>query len=380
MGIGERRKMKMKLMNKLVKKIIIAAAILISVILVIAVSAYFYVSSFIHKMNLVEDQDIIAVSASEMTGADIETEILPEEEDVDVNVPEATETEIASLENEIRDNMEKNQTEILKHKDVLNVLLIGSDTRKVGQGGRSDAMILVSINKKNQHIAVTSILRDIYLKIPGYKQSNRINAAYAYGGASLLMDTIEQNFKISVDKYVAIDFFAFIDMVDAVGGVKLEVSEQEIPVINEYVLELNLLKKVNEDMDLLKKPGLLLLNGKQALGYARNRYVGNADFERTARQRRVLEQTYANLKNLSLNQLKELLNKILPQITTNLSEGDIFSLLLSLPAIKNYEIEQGSIPVNDSYSGVKIRGMAVLSIDFNKNISELQQMIYREQQ
>ncbi|MFT4143430.1 MAG: LCP family protein [Mobilitalea sp.] len=369
--------MKKKLMSKPVNKVILTVSILIAVLLIIAVSAYLYVSSFIHKMNLVEDKDIITVSASEKTGEEIDTELVPEEEDTDVNVPEATETEIASLEDELKNNMERNQTEILKDKDVLNILLIGSDTRKTGQGGRSDAMILVSINKKNQQIAVTSILRDIYLKIPGYKQSNRINAAYAYGGASLLMDTIEQNFKVKVDKYVAIDFFAFIDMVDAVGGVKLEVSEQEIPVINEYVSEINLLRNESVDIDLLRQPGLLLLNGKQALGYARNRYVGNADFERTARQRRVLEQTYSNLKNLSLKELKDLLNKILPQITTNLSEGDIFSLLLSLPAIKSYEIEQGSIPVNNSYSGVKIRGMAVLSIDFNKNISELQQMIYK---
>lgn len=239
-------------------------------------------------------------------------------------------------------------------------------------------MILVSINKKTKKIIVTSILRDIYLQIPGKKNNNRINEAYAFGGADLLMETIEQNFRIQVEQYASVDFYAFIDIVDAVEGVTLEVTEKEIPVINGYVMELNRLTGQEETKDLLTEPGTLLLSGKQALGYARNRYVGNSDFERTARQRRVLEQIFKKVKNSNLAEIKDLLNIILPHVTTNLTEGEMFSLILSLPSYIDYDIEQWSIPMTGTYTSKRIRGMAVLGIDFNKNIGELHRKVYDE--
>jgi anionic cell wall polymer biosynthesis LytR-Cps2A-Psr (LCP) family protein len=121
---------------------------------------------------------------------------------------------------------------------------------------------------------------------------------------------------------------------------------------------------------------LLLLSGKQTLGYSRNRYVGNCDFDRTARQRRVLEQIFEKVKTLNIMQIKGLLDKLLPQITTNLSEEEIFTLVLSLPAMTNYQIEQWSIPMDKTYTPMRIRGMAVLGIDFDANINELYKKVY----
>lgn len=190
------------------------------------------------------------------------------------------------------------------------------------------------------------------------------------------MDTIEQNFKLEVNRYASVDFFAFIDIVDAIGGVTLDVSEKEIPVINNYVSEINRLNGEEESLDNLTEPGTLLLNGKQALGYARNRYIGNNDFERTARQRRVLEQVFLKTKDLGLLELSSLMNKLLPQVTTNLTQGEIFSMILSLPSYAKYDLQQWSIPVNGSYSNLRIEGMAVLGIDFERNIGELQRRIY----
>jgi anionic cell wall polymer biosynthesis LytR-Cps2A-Psr (LCP) family protein len=113
------------------------------------------------------------------------------------------------------------------------------------------------------------------------------------------------------------------------------------------------------------------------LGYARNRYIG-MDFERTARQRRVLELIFNKVKDLNLTEINDLLNRVLPQITTNLTEGELFSLILGLPAYSKYSLEEWSIPVKGTYSFVIIRRMDVIGIDFKENIKELQKRIYGE--
>ena len=370
---------------------------------VLLIFSYLYIRSMIARINIVDNTADMAEAAEEqyipyVTDYMQETEaegrmpadegstqtnegsLLQEIDDTDIlseagdsRLPAASEDEIAELERRIQDNLA--YSEIRDDKNVLNILLIGSDSRKSGGKGRSDAMILISINKKTKSIIATSILRDIYLQIPGKKDANRINAAFAFGGANLLLDTIRQNFKINADKYVIVDFYAFIDMVDAVGGVTVKVGKEDIPIINAYVKELNKLTGNDEELDCIKEAGTLLLNGKQALGYLRNRYIGS-DFSRTAKQREVLKQVFDKVKKLKITAITELAGRILPQITTNLKENEIFSLLLSLPSYIKYDIKQGSIPARDSYKDMKIRGMAVLAIDFEKNIRLLHESIY----
>lgn len=370
---------------------------------VLLIFSYLYIRSMIARINIVDNTAYMAEAAEGQympyvngymqeeqaeghMAADAggkqssEGGLMQEIDDTDImseagnsQLSAASEDEIAELERRLQDNLA--YSEIKNDNNVLNILLIGSDTRKSGGKGRSDAMILISINKKTKSIIATSILRDIYLKIPGRKEANRINAAYAFGGASLLLDTIRQNFKISVDKFVVIDFYAFIDMVDAVGGVTVNVGKEDIPIINGYVKELNKLTGNDEELDCIKEAGTLLLNGKQALGYLRNRYIGS-DFSRTAKQREVLKQVFDKVKKLKITAITELAGRILPQITTNLKENEIFSLLLSLPSYIKYDIKQGSIPARDSYKDMKIRGMAVLAIDFEKNIRLLHESIY----
>lgn len=376
----------MKLKKQSSKKkilIIVSLSILIAIIM-ISFATYLKIHSYINKMNLVTAEESTNETLTEnlhlIAGKDIETNVelnIPPDQEIS-DTPDSPAQEIQTVEEELRENMEENQTQIMQDKNVFNILLIGSDTRESGDRGRSDAMIIVSINKKTKTITATSILRDTYVSIPG-KKSNRINAAYAFGGSKLLLETIEQNFKIKIDKYVSVDFFAFIDVVDAIGGVTLEVSEKEIPVINEYIAEINRLSDKEETLDQLSASGTLLLSGKQALGYSRNRYVGNSDFERTARQRRVLEQIFKKVKDLNLVQLDKLLNTILPQVTTNLSEGEIFSLILSLPTYARYDLQQWSIPTSKSYKDLRIRGMEVLGIDFGENINQIKIRIYGEQ-
>ena len=375
---------KEKLSKYKILKIIIISVIIVC--LVMCLSAYLIIHNYILKMNIVTSAELevneeIAVldprsediASNELDSYELISEVV-ESEEPDSPGPDSPEEDIISVEDSIRENIEQKSIPIISDKDVFNILLIGSDSRKVNGNGRSDAMIMISINKKMKTITATSLLRDIYLQVPG-KNNNRINAAYAFGGSKLLIDTIEQNFRISIDRYASIDFYAFMDVVDAVGGVTLEVTDKEIPIINRYVNELNSLTGQEVDKDILKEPGTLLLSGKQALGYARNRYIGT-DFERTARQRRVLEQVFDKVKDMGLIELNDLLNTMLPQITTSLKEGEIFTMLLSLPSYTGYELKQWSIPVNDSYTFMRIRGMDVIGIDFTENINEIQKRIY----
>lgn len=358
--------------SKIIKIAVLIAA---GILLILALVAYLFIQSYIHKLNLVIATDKQDPAPEQIT----KTETLPEDtepEDTEPGGTEATEAQVKTLEDKIRENMEKNSTPILQDKDVFTILLIGSDSRTVGEDGRSDAMILVSINKKTKSLIATSVLRDIYLSIPGVG-NNRVNAAFAYGGADLLMDTIEQNLKIHVDRYASIDFYSFMEVIDALDGITLNVTQEEIPIINRYITSLNKITGQKEEDGLLTEPGTLTLNGKQALGYARNRYIG-MDFERTARQRRVLEKVFDKVKKSNLIELNRLLNIILPQVTTNLTQGEIFSLLLKLPDYKNYDIKQWSVPVEGSYSFLRIRGMAVIDMDFDKNIREIDKRIFSE--
>ena len=169
----------------------------------------------------------------------------------------------------------------MKEDGVVNVLLIGNDSRENGEDGRSDAMILLSVSNKTKKIYMTSLLRDMYVDIPGH-DGNRLNAAYSFGGAELLMETIEQNLDITVNRYVLVNFEAFASLVDAVGGIELELTSEEIEYVNGYLVEYNILTDRPQGTDNMDTSvsGLVHLNGPQALAYSRNRYLGT-DFGRT---------------------------------------------------------------------------------------------------
>lgn len=266
----------------------------------------------------------------------------------------------------------------MKEKDVVNILLIGSDSRGAGDDGRSDAMILLSVSDKTDKIYMTSLLRDMYVEIPGYK-GNRLNAAYAIGGAELLMEVIELNLDIEVNRYVLVNFEAFAKLVDAVGGIELELSSEEIEYVNGYLVEYNMLldrPQGTDNMD-TSVSGLVHLNGAQALAYSRNRYLGT-DFGRTERQRKVLSAVIEKAPKALVTNPGELMSGILPNLTTNLTQNEMFWLSLMAPKALTYEIVPDSIPLAGTYQNATIRGMDVLEVDFEANQQYLKENIYGE--
>lgn len=266
--------------------------------------------------------------------------------------------------------------ESVKEDGVINILLIGNDSRSQGEDGRSDAMILVSISDRTKTITMTSLLRDMYVEIPGH-DGNRLNAAYSYGGPELLMETIEYNFDIPVHRYMLVNFQAFANLVDAVGGVDLELTNDEVQYVNGYLMEYNQLEGRDLATDFLDPSlsGMIHLNGPQALAYTRNRYIGT-DFGRTERQRKVLGEVFGKLPGAAVTNGGEVIDGLFPNLTTNLEQGECFNIALNGWKIVSYDMVQQAIPVEGSYSNADIRGMAVLEIDYEANKAFLQETLY----
>lgn len=277
----------------------------------------------------------------------------------------------------------------LASDSIFNLLVIGSDSRDPEQRGRTDAMILLSIDKVHDRLTMTSFMRDSYVMLPEYDLDGdgtyysegdrcKLNAAYVYGGPELLMDTIGYNFDIRVDNYIYIDFYSFIDIIDAADGIELDIDDEEVEAINVCIDAQNTLIGNPMGTDLLASGGKgIRVNGNQALGYARMRAVGNADFQRTERQRTVISRLLEKTKSSSILTIGRIASAVASHTVTDLSKWELYKLSYRLPFIVRYEREQLRIPGKDEFSfGTGLDGSSVLSLDFEKVISTLSRSIY----
>ncbi len=259
---------------------------------------------------------------------------------------------------------------------VRSILLIGTDARNTSERGRSDSMILASINSRTQTVYLTSFMRDAYVEIPDHGK-NKLNSAYSFGGAELLMDTLELNYGVSIDDYVVVSFSGFAGIIDAFGGVEITMSDAEAEALNTILIsEVNELMGDARESDLLSGGGTFNLSGKQALSYARIRYVGNADFERTSRQREVMSQLFGNLKTRIVTAVPELISSALPHVGTNMSTMGMYGLSLRAPFVVGYDIQQLQIPADGTWSGQNVDGQSVLVVDFAENQQILNDTVY----
>lgn len=241
----------------------------------------------------------------------------------------------------------------IKHgDDILNIMLIGQDARPGETRARSDVMILVTVNKTQKTLTMTSFLRDLYVQIPGYS-NNRMNASYAWGGMSLLDNTLETNFGVCVDGNFEVNFEEFSSVIDVLGGVDIDLTSSEANVIN------------NTTGYGALSAGVQHLNGDQALAYARIRKL-DSDFGRTNRQRKLLTALVEKFRNSDLNTLMDLLNEVLPLLTTDLSKTEILSYAADvLPLLPQLTLESQRIPADGAYVDANINGMAVLKADMD---------------
>lgn len=236
----------------------------------------------------------------------------------------------------------------------VNILLIGQDHQEGETGSRSDSILVCSFLPDSGKLIFTSFLRDLYVPIPGHG-SNRLNAAYAFGGAPLLQRTMEENFGITIRGCVEVDFSQFAQIIDLLGGVELELRRDEAELIN-------------EETGSSLSEGSQTLNGQQALCYARIRKLDiDGDFSRTARQRQVIRALLEAYRSAPLPTLLKTLMKLSPMISTDMNTGEMFSHVMALfPHLKQAEIVSQSIPAKGQYRDNTIDGMAVLEADMNK--------------
>lgn len=244
--------------------------------------------------------------------------------------------------------------------NIYNLLLIGTDLEDNGKS-RSDTMILVTIDKTNEKIKLTSFMRDLWVDIPGY-ESGRLNSAYMIGKAPLLMDTISENFDISIDNYMMVDFSMFEQLIDSFSGIDVEITEKEASFINRTTHA-----KVT--------PGINHLNGDYALIYCRIRKL-DSDFMRTQRQRKVINSIIDKAKNQNIFATINAVNNILPLITTDINPMKSTLLILYAAGKLDYQIEQCRIPFDDYYSNQRINGQAVLVPDIDVNKDKLHEFIF----
>ena len=245
----------------------------------------------------------------------------------------------------------------------INLLLIGQDKREGEKGNRSDSMILCTFQPGTRKLYMTSFLRDLYVPIPG-KGSNRINAAYAFGGAPLLKKTLEENFAVEIDGCVEVDFQQFAQIIDTLGGVTIELRTDEVKVIN---------RETGSNLP----AGLQKLNGEQALSYARIRKLdGDGDFSRTARQRKVLESLWENCKSEGLVSFVKTVKAVLPMVKTDMGTGEILGYALRIfPYLSKVEIISQRIPEDGQYTNQKIDGMDVLVPDMDSTRKTIQNIL-----
>ena len=228
--------------------------------------------------------------------------------------------------------------------------------------GRSDSMMLVSFNKKENKSTVVSFLRDSLVDIDGYGKS-RLGHTYAYGGVGLTINTINKTYDLDIQNYITINFENLVGIIDEIGGVKVYISEEEA----EYYRQ-------NGMPDI--QSGDVILTGSQALAHARNRTLGS-DFERTRRQRSVMYGIYRKvMEDKDPSSILSLINYCMNQVETNMSVTEIYDMAKDVLAVDNLKMQQASLPQDGTYTDITYEGMAVLEIDFDANKKFLEELLY----
>lgn len=358
---------------KHIRCIVVAVAIL----LVAVGTAICANAAFMHYYKLMRHTDEIQIDrdASELDSDGYDLGF-----DINSTASSLSEEEQRRLQKELEENATHDidmaeYDSKLKDRDVMNILLVGVDSRDNNFDGRSDCIIVATVDKTNKQILLTSVLRDIYLSIPG-KGNNRINASYAMGGTKLLKETLLKNFGMKIDRCIVFNFGSVEAGVDAVGGIDVDMSMDEILYMNAYAHEQNEVagRDVMQDLLVTYTAGMHHLNGNQALAYDRNRYIGT-DFKRTERQRLVIQKCYEKLKQFNVLQFNDLAEAVLPKIYTDLTEADCASLIKIGLDAKQYRISTLALPIANTYSNIRVRRMDVLKIDFDKNIKAWQKAV-----
>ena len=274
--------------------------------------------------------------------------------------------EISSNEIEVTDGIEE------KMNGYRTIAIFGVDSRnsELVKGTRSDCIILATIDEKSKEVKLTSVYRDTYLELTG-RSLDKITHAYAYGGAGLAISSLNTNLDLNIKEFVTVNFESVVDIVNAVGGISINVTSDELKYINGYIDEIN--RVTNNNASHITKTGIQTLNGVQSLAYGRIRYTAGGDYKRTERMRDIMMAVVNKAKKMNVGQLNKLADTLLPKIYTNINSGEIISLI---PQLAGYKITDSTgWPYNTK--GATINGVWYgPPITLESNVKELHEKVY----
>lgn len=333
-----------------IKKWQLILIIIIAILLIVFGTTWAFYNSKLNKLNYDKNHTLsIDKTISLTTSEEQDISGLPNKDDSSIVAPEG---------------------EIFKSQDVFNILLLGTDERtpEFNVNARADSMMIFSINKKKKSAKLVSLERGVGVPIEG-RNPDLLTHTFRYGGANLTLKTVRDCFKVDVEKYVRVNFNTFAQIVDAVGGVDVVLTELEAKALNNEVYTNAVTKnRVHE--------GENHLDGYDALQYSRLRYI-DSDWVRIKRQRTVIQAVVNKTKNMNLIELNTFVNKVLPLIQTNLTKSEITSLVVEAPNFMGVEIEQKTIPEKGTYWGVTgVDGRKMIGVDFKKNSQILKDFLY----
>jgi polyisoprenyl-teichoic acid--peptidoglycan teichoic acid transferase len=259
--------------------------------------------------------------------------------------------------------------------EIINIALFGIDRREKNEASRSDTMMIATIDKKHNKIKVSSLMRDTYVNVPGHGKT-KLTHAYAYGGAPLAIKTLNENFQLNIKDYMTVDFFSMEKVIDTLGGIRLEIKQEEIPHMNFYIREMSGLENVTPKQ--ISKPGVLDLTGMQAVAYTRVRYTANGDFERTERQRTVLNALFNKIQQAGVTKYPSLVSTILPYIETSIEKLDLLSMGTSVLTSGIKDLNQARFPLDSESKGQSIGGVYYLVADLKSTADHIHKFIYED--
>ena len=256
----------------------------------------------------------------------------------------------------------------------VNLALFAVDRRQDGDKANSDVIMVISVDQQSGKIKMSSIMRDTYVNIPGHGM-DKINAAYALGGPQLAIKTINRNFDLDIKDYVNVDFYSAAKIVDALGGVEVNVKQPELSYLNNYLNEVAIYEKVPAVP--VKNAGLQTLSGRQAVAYTRIRGVGNGDYERTERQRSVLVALFNKMKASGPDLFPVFASQVLPNLETSMAPMSLMTFGSGILSSKSKVIDQARFPLDGASAGKRINNIWYLTADLKATTTSIHNFIYK---
>ena len=257
---------------------------------------------------------------------------------------------------------------------IINIALFGVDAVD-GEAGRSDSIMIATIDTVHKKLKLTSIMRDSYVAIDGHG-NDKINHAYAFGGPQLAIKTLNENFDLNIEDFASVNFETLPKIIDKIGGIELDIDADELEYINGYIAHLNNINGTSEPA--IESTGIQHVSGTQALAFCRIRYTSGGDYKRTERHREVLTEIFKKIETMPVTSYPSLLLDILPMANTSLTYNEILDLGTEVLKLGDSSMELERFPLDEYCEGKMIDGIYYLSFDKETTVKQLHNYIFED--